>query len=173
MFIYLGCIGSSKFRGEWWGPKLGWKLKVLKMLILQPCPTSGDPIDCSHVRLLCPQNSPGKTTRVGSHSLLQRIFPIQGSNPRALPLQADSLPSKPSGKPPQLGWGQQKWKVLGTLGSIHTLDPHWAFIRFHKYTALQIAGHCNTMVLSVKVKSLSCIWLFATPQTESDTTEVT
>ena len=32
-------------------------------------------------RLLCPWNSPGKNTEVGSHSLLQDIFPIQGSNP--------------------------------------------------------------------------------------------
>ena len=32
-------------------------------------------------RLLCPQNSPGKNTGVGSHSLLQGIFPTQGSNP--------------------------------------------------------------------------------------------
>ena len=31
-------------------------------------------------RLLCPWDSPGKTTRVGSHSLLQRIFPAQGAN---------------------------------------------------------------------------------------------
>ena len=28
--------------------------------------------------LLCPLNSPGKHTRVGSHSLLQGIFPTQG-----------------------------------------------------------------------------------------------
>ena len=32
-------------------------------------------------RLLCPQDSPGKNTGVGSHSLLQEIFPTQGSNP--------------------------------------------------------------------------------------------
>ena len=32
-------------------------------------------------RLLCPWNSPGKNTGVGSHSLLQGIFPTQGSNP--------------------------------------------------------------------------------------------
>ena len=31
-------------------------------------------------RLLCPWNSPGKNSGVGSHSLLQGIFPIQGSN---------------------------------------------------------------------------------------------
>ena len=31
-------------------------------------------------RLLCPWDSPGKNTGVGSHSLLQRIFLTQGSN---------------------------------------------------------------------------------------------
>ena len=30
-------------------------------------------------RLLCPWNSPGKNTGVGSHSFLQEIFPAQGS----------------------------------------------------------------------------------------------
>ena len=35
-------------------------------------------------RLLCPWDSSGKNTRVGSHFLLQRIFPTQGSN-TALP----------------------------------------------------------------------------------------
>ena len=32
-------------------------------------------------RLLCPWDSPGKNTGVGSHSLLQGIFLTQGSNP--------------------------------------------------------------------------------------------
>ena len=32
-------------------------------------------------RLLCPWDSPGKNTGVGSHSLPQGIFPTQGSNP--------------------------------------------------------------------------------------------
>ena len=31
-------------------------------------------------RLLCPWDSPGKNTGVGSHSLLQGVFPTQGSN---------------------------------------------------------------------------------------------
>ena len=35
-------------------------------------------------RLLCPWNSPGQNTRVGSRSLLQGIFPTQGSNPGLL-----------------------------------------------------------------------------------------
>ena len=35
-------------------------------------------------RLLCPWDSPGKNTGVGSHSLLQGIFPTQGENPGLL-----------------------------------------------------------------------------------------
>ena len=35
-------------------------------------------------RLLCPWNSPSKNTGVGCHSLLQRIFLTQGSNPGLL-----------------------------------------------------------------------------------------
>ena len=35
-------------------------------------------------RFLCPQNSPGKNTGMGCHSLLQGIFPTQGLNPGLL-----------------------------------------------------------------------------------------
>ena len=35
-------------------------------------------------RLLCPWDSPGENTGVGCHSLLQGIFPTQGSNPGLL-----------------------------------------------------------------------------------------
>ena len=35
-------------------------------------------------KLLCPWNSVGKNTGVASHSLLQRIFPTQGSSPGLL-----------------------------------------------------------------------------------------
>ena len=42
-----------------------------------------DPMDC-RARLLCPWDSPGKNTGVGCHSLLQGIFPTQGSNPGLL-----------------------------------------------------------------------------------------
>ena len=44
-------------------------------LVAQSCPTVCDPMDCS------PWNSPGKNTGVHSLSLLQGIFPTQGSNP--------------------------------------------------------------------------------------------
>ena len=42
--------------------------------------------DMEPTRLLCPWDSPGKNTGVGCHSLLQRIFPTQGSNPHVLSL---------------------------------------------------------------------------------------
>ena len=38
------------------------------------------PPGLQHARLLCPQDSPGKTNRVGSCAFLQGIFPIQGLN---------------------------------------------------------------------------------------------
>ena len=50
-------------------------------------------------RLLCPWDSPSKTTGVGCHFLLLGIFPTQGSNPGLLYLQADSLASEPPGTP--------------------------------------------------------------------------
>ena len=43
-------------------------------------------------RLLCPRDCPGKNIGVGCHFLLQGIFQTQGSNPRLLHWQVDSLP---------------------------------------------------------------------------------
>ena len=51
--------------------------------------------------LLCPWDSPGKSTEVGCHALLQGIFPTQGSNSHLLcllPLQVGSVPLEPPGK---------------------------------------------------------------------------
>ena len=42
-------------------------------------PYSVRPYGLQPARLLCPWNSPGKNTGVGCHSLLQGIFPTQGS----------------------------------------------------------------------------------------------
>ena len=57
------------------------------------------PMDCSPPRLLCPWDFPGKSTEVGCHFLLQRIFPTQGLNPCLLHWQADSLPLSHLGNP--------------------------------------------------------------------------
>ena len=45
------------------------------------------------------RNSPGQNTGVVSLSLLQGIFPTQGSNPGLLHCRQDSLPVEPLGKP--------------------------------------------------------------------------
>ena len=51
------------------------------MLVSQSCPTLCDPMDCSPPgSSLCPWDSPGKNTGVDCCSLLQGIFPTQGSN---------------------------------------------------------------------------------------------
>ena len=50
-------------------------------------------------RLLCPWDYHGKNTEVGCHFLLRGIFLTQGSNPRLLHWQADSLPLRHQGSP--------------------------------------------------------------------------
>src|SRR5574337_211106 len=44
------------------------------MKVTQSCPTLCDPMNCT-------RNSPGQNTGMGSLSILQEIFPTQGSNP--------------------------------------------------------------------------------------------
>ena len=55
-----------------------YSVKV-NVLVAQLCLIFCNPMDCSPQRrlLLCPWNSPGKNTEMGSHSLLQGIFPTQ------------------------------------------------------------------------------------------------
>ena len=52
----------------------------MKVKVALSCPTLCNPMGC----ILCPWITPGKNTRVSCHSLLQRIFPIQWSNPGLL-----------------------------------------------------------------------------------------
>ena len=51
--------------------------------VTNSCQTLCDPMDWL-ARLLCPWDSPGKSSGVGCHFLLQGIFPTQGSNPSLL-----------------------------------------------------------------------------------------
>ena len=88
------CINDMGFR-FWTLSDLSWQLHIcfsnfqvakhiledeVKVLVAQLCLTLCDPMDCSPPRLLCPWDSPGKNNGEGSHSLLQGIFPTQGSN---------------------------------------------------------------------------------------------
>ena len=50
-------------------------------LVIQSCPTLCDPMDFSPAGSSVHGYSPGQNTGVGCHSLLQGIFPNQGSNP--------------------------------------------------------------------------------------------
>ena len=64
------------------------------------------PMDCNPPRSSVHGDSPGKNTGVGCHTLLQGIFPTQGSNPHLLCLlhcQVCSLPLTPPGKPDSSG----------------------------------------------------------------------
>ena len=64
----------------------------MKVKVAQ-CPALCNPMDYS------PSNSPGQNTGVSGLSLLQVIFPTQGSEPRSPTLQADSLPAESQGSP--------------------------------------------------------------------------
>ena len=63
------------------------QIYYLKMLVSQSCLTLWDPMSCMQpTKFLCPWNSPGKNTGVGSDSLLQGTFPIQGQKLHLLQL---------------------------------------------------------------------------------------
>ena len=72
-------------------------------LVSQSCLTLCDPMDCNLPGFSAHGDSPGKSTGVGCHLLLQGIFPTPGIEPRSPTLQADGLPSEPPGKPKNIG----------------------------------------------------------------------
>ena len=71
--------------------------------ISQSCLTFCEPLNCSLPASSCPWDFPGTNTGVDCHSLLQGIFPAQGSNPGLLhsphTVKVGSLLSEPPGKP--------------------------------------------------------------------------
>ena len=74
-------------------------------LVTQSCPTLCDPMDCSPPGSSVHGDSPGKSTRVDCHALLQGNLPNPGIKSRSPALQVDSLPSEPPGKPKNTGVG--------------------------------------------------------------------
>ena len=71
-----------------------WISMERSVLVAQSRPTLCDP-----ARLLCLWDSPGKNAGVGCLSLLQGIFPTQGSNPGLLHCRQTCSLSEPPGKP--------------------------------------------------------------------------
>ena len=100
---------------------------------------------------LCPWNSPGKNTGVGSHSLLQGIL-NPGIEPGSPALQADSLPSESpiltTLQPYYLSSINIYW--ASTMGPIHRNGQ----TRFTKYTNQQIQW--QTMLNTLKEESGWC-----------------
>ena len=89
---------------------------------LQSCPTLCDPLDCSPPGSPVLGCSPGKTTGVSCHALLQRIFLTQRLNPHLLHLlhrQVGSLPLAPPGKPPSYNTP----KILQCLAMLLSIHP--------------------------------------------------
>ena len=92
----------------------------------QVCPTLR-PHGLYPPRLLCPWDSPGKNTGVGCYSLLQGIFPTQGSNLHPLPCRQILYRPEPPGKTHYLVHGclytrvgVQRIKGMKSLACNHT-----------------------------------------------------
>ena len=73
--------------------------EVTTCMTAQSCLTLWDPQRLQPARLLCPWNSPGKNTGMGSHALLQGIFPTPGIEPRSLALAGRFSTTEPREKP--------------------------------------------------------------------------
>ena len=99
----------------------------VKVLVTHSCLTLCDP-----ARLPCPWDSLGKNTGVGSHSLPQRIFPIQGSNPDLLHCRWDLYHLRHQGSPrtsgyplPTSGCWEHIWRERQVSGSLSPPHMSW------------------------------------------------
>ena len=72
-------------------------------------------MDCSPPGFSVHGDSPGTNIRVGCHVLLQGNLPKPGTEPRSPTVQADSLPTGPSGKPKNTG--------VGSLSLLQKISP--------------------------------------------------
>ena len=95
------------------------------------CPTLCDCMDWP-ARLLCPWDSPGQNTGVGSHFLLQGIFPTQQLNLYLLHLlcwQADSLPLSHLRSPIYVPTCFQN-EILGSYAFLFLMEPNFCFCKY-------------------------------------------
>ena len=102
---YLSCFTWFLFNILVFGGILFHKISDVLCLVTQSCLTVCNPMDCSPPGSSVQGIFPGKNTGVGLHALLQGNLPSLGIEPRSPPLQADSLPSEPPGKPKNTGVG--------------------------------------------------------------------
>ena len=76
--------------------------------------------------LLCPWDFPGKSTGVGCHFLLQRIFPTQGSNPGLPHYKQDAVPSEPPGIP--ISWRIFQFVVIHTVKGVSLVNEAEVYV---------------------------------------------
>ena len=94
----------------------------------------------SATRLLCPWDSPGKNTEVGSCALLQGIFLTWGSNPRLLSLLHWQVVSLPLAQP---GHSMDPFEVGNSYLSVgrflvFLFDPLFSFSIFSVFHLFHI-----------------------------------
>ena len=97
-------VGSDFLLPEYWDSDMFWRIFssqvnsfCLYIYIFSVLLPKSYPVIIS--RLLCPWNSQGKNTGVGSYSLLQGDLPDPGIETGSPAFQADSLTSETLGKP--------------------------------------------------------------------------
>ena len=120
--------------------------------------------------LYSPWNSPSQNTGLGSLSLLQGIFPIQGSNPVSH-IAGRFFTSWATGKPKNTG--VCSLSLLQQIFRIQELNRCLLYYRQILYQLSYKEAHVSLLGLSKKVLtkfrfvvlSLSCVQLFATPWT--------
>ena len=98
IFMFLLLDKKTETQEEKWYAGYEGQKKV-KVKVTQSCLT------LKPHELYSPRNFPSQNTGVVSLSLLQGVFPTQGSNPGHLYCRWTFLPSEPQGKPKNIGMG--------------------------------------------------------------------
>ena len=115
-------------------------------------------------RLLPPWDSPGKSTGVGCHFLLQGILPTQGVKPGSPSFQADALTSEPPGKdgiPSEKNSLTEKKKDLRKI--LNTKAESWACLITVKGLTCSIFTRSPPLVISSFCPLIGSLY-FALPQ---------
>ena len=96
-------------------------------LVAQSCLTLCNPMDSSPPGSPVHGDSPGKTTEVGCHALLQGIFLTQGSNPGLLPCRQILYHLRHQGSPIWCGWGSKCTQLKYSIShsSLHLDVAMW------------------------------------------------
>ena len=137
---------------------LPWASLIVKVMVAESCLTLCNHTDCCPPGF--PVHSPDKNTRVGCHCLLRGILPIQGSNPRSPPLQVDSLPSEPPGKPLE----QVYQHLFPICEFIYPLEqPHKEVISWFTADIFEVHLRGGMWLLQGHAAS-SCQWSNSNPQ---------